>query len=525
MSFLQTRSARLIAALLFIIAALIFTYFRYHNLGSGLSFLLVAVVFGAYMAINIGANDVANNVGPAVGSGALTLLSALVIAAVFEALGAIVAGGDVTSTIKSGIIDPNLIPSTELFLSLMMAALLGGAIWLNLATVIGAPVSTTHSIVGGVLGAGIAAGGWGVAHWSTLGTIVASWVISPILGGFVAAGLLLLIKRVIIYRQDVLKAAKFWVPILIAFMAWAFSTYIILKGLSHIIEFSFAHAALLSVGIAVVIYFLVIPLINRQIEKLAKKNIEYGRRISRKKVSSLFTIPLIAAAALLSFAHGSNDVANAIGPLAAIVGILEGAAVSGKAAVPLWVMMIGAFGLSVGLVLFGPRLIKTVGTQITDLNKTRAFCVAMAAALTVIIASQLGLPVSSTHIAVGGVFGVGFLREYLAKDYETTAAKIKLQHKKAETTEEEDKELKKFLRRLRDASIEGRQIMLQEMNMQRKKTHDTILSKKEIKKLVKANKKQLVQRKMLLRIAAAWVITVPASAILSACLFFIIRLF
>ncbi|MFV0430567.1 MAG: inorganic phosphate transporter [Alphaproteobacteria bacterium] len=525
MAFLQTKIARLAIALLFIFAALIFTYLKYNNLSTGLTFLLVAVLFGAYMAINIGANDVANNVGPAVGSGALTLFSALIIAAIFEAMGAIIAGGEVTSTIKSGIIEPTLIPSTDIFLRLMMAALFGGAIWLNLATMIGAPVSTTHSIVGGVLGAGIAAGGWHVAHWESLGRIVASWVISPMLGGIIAASLLLLIKRLIVYREDVLKAAKFWVPILLAFMVWAFSTYLILKGLKHIIEFSFAHAALISLGIAFIAYWLIIPLINRQITQLAKKNNEYGRRLSRKKVSSLFTLPLIAAAALLSFAHGSNDVANAVGPLAAIVSILEGASVTSKAAIPLWVMMLGAFGLSVGLVLFGPKLIKTVGSEITDLNKTRAFCVAMAAALTVIIASQLGLPVSSTHIAVGGVFGVGFLREYLIKDFEETTAKIKLQYKNTEITAEDEKELKKSLRKLRDASIEGRKKILKKMNNKRKQSENSLFTKKEIKKLAKANKRQLVQRKMLLKIAAAWVVTVPASALLSATLFFIIRLF
>ncbi len=521
----SSRFTKISLVIAFIASILVFTYFKYQNLPSGRIFIIFAVIFGVYMAINIGANDVANNVGPAVGSGAITLLGALIIAAICEAAGALIAGGDVTSTIKNGIIDPSLL-TREDFLALMMAALLGGAIWLNLATMIGAPVSTTHSIVGGVLGAGIAAGGWQVAQWSKLVQIVTSWIISPVMGGVVAALLLLFIKRLVVYRENVLNAARFWIPILLSFMVWAFSTYLILKGLKKIIHLSFLHASFVAFIIAVASYFILRPIISRQVKKLAKKNKPYARRLSRKKVSSLFTLPLIAAAALLSFAHGSNDVANAIGPLAAIVSILEGGgAVANEASVPLWVMLIGALGLSFGLVLFGPKLIRTVGNEITELNKTRAFCVAMAAALTVILASQLGIPVSSTHIAVGGIFGVGFLREYLVKDFEKTAAKIKLEHKISDTSPEEDKEFKKFLRRFRDASTEGRKKMLKKMNKKIKKEKDTALTKKQIKALAKANKKQLVQRKILLTIVTAWVITVPASALLSASLYFIIKIF
>ncbi len=521
----SSRLVKICFALLFMLTVLIFAYVKYQDLSSGRMVVMIAVVFGGYMAINIGANDVANNVGPAVGSGAITLFGALVIAAICEAAGAIIAGGDVTSTIKNGIINPDLL-SKDSFLALMMAALLGGAIWLNLATMIGAPVSTTHSIVGGVLGAGIAAGGWQVAEWSKLTQIVASWVISPVMGGVVAALLLLFIKRLVIYRENVLNAARFWIPVLLSFMVWAFGTYIILKGLKKIIHLSFIQASLFSAVIAVISYFILKPIIRAQVNRLAQKNNTYGRRLSRKKVSSLFTLPLIAAAALLSFAHGSNDVANAIGPLAAIVSIIGGSSeIGGQAYIPLWVMLVGALGLSVGLVLFGPKLIKTVGNEITELNKTRAFCVAMAAALTVIVASQLGIPVSSTHIAVGGIFGVGFLREYLVKDFEEQVVEISLEHDINDQSQQEYKEFKKFIRRLRDASIEGRTQMLNKMKKQAKKAKETPLTKKEIKTLAKANKRQLVQRKILLTIVAAWVITVPASAILSAGLFFIIRLF
>ncbi len=217
--------------------------------------LVVAAAFGAYMALNIGANDVANNVGPAVGSKAISLAGAIIIAAVFESAGAIIAGGDVVSTIKKGIIDPSLISDTDTFIWLMMAALLAAAIWLNIATAFNAPVSTTHSIVGGVLGAGIAAGGFGIANWPVFGKIAASWVISPLFGGIIAASFLYLIKRTITYKEDKISAAKRIVPILISLMAWVFSTYLILKGLKKIWKLDFLTAGSIGFAIAITVFF------------------------------------------------------------------------------------------------------------------------------------------------------------------------------------------------------------------------------------------------------------------------------
>ncbi|MCU7811334.1 MAG: inorganic phosphate transporter, partial [Candidatus Thiodiazotropha sp. (ex Notomyrtea botanica)] len=385
--------------------------------------LIVAAMIGGYMAMNIGANDVANNVGPAVGSRAMTLTGAILIAAIFEALGALVAGGDVVGTIKKGIIDPALINDTDTFIWLMMGALLAGALWLNLATAIGAPVSTTHSIVGGVLGAGIAAGGWGIANWAKMGQIAASWVISPVLGGIIAAAFLYLIKRTITYKKDMLSAAGKMVPILVGVMAWAFGSYLVLKGLKKLWKVGMPLALLIGLGIGVLVIFLSKPLIKKVSAKLEN---------DKKSVNSLFTLPLIFAAALLSFAHGANDVANAIGPLAAINDALSSGGISAKAAIPLWVMMVGAIGIAIGLALYGPKLIKTVGSEITELDQTRAFCIALAAAITVIIATQLGLPVSSTHIAVGAVFGVGFLREYLKANYARMVDEIEMHHQGAD---------------------------------------------------------------------------------------------
>ena len=340
--------------------------FVMYYLGASNYLLIFSAVVGGYMAINIGANDVANNVGPAVGSGAISLVAAIGIAAIFEAAGALIAGGDVVSTIKKGIIDPNLIDNTEDFIWLMAGALLAGALWLNFATWMGAPVSTTHSIVGGVLGAGIAAGGLGIVDWGVMKAIVASWVISPVLGGLIAAGTLALIKQTILYREDKVNSAKTYVPFLVALMSLAFGMYIVLKGIKKVWKAELWEAGLVGLVIAIIVFIVCRLAIQKQSSTMENNS---------NSVNNLFTIPLIFAAALLSFAHGANDVANAVGPLAAIVDAFNSSEVHSKAAIPLWVMIIGALGLAVGLAMFGPKLIRTVGGEITELDKSRAFCI------------------------------------------------------------------------------------------------------------------------------------------------------
>ena len=501
----RRETLRVGVAIMFIVGIMLYTGAAASG-HEGHYLLVAAAMIGGYMAMNIGANDVANNVGPAVGSQAMTLTMAILIAAVFEAAGALIAGGEVVSTIKKGIINPALIPDTDTFIWLMMAALLAGAIWLNIATAIGAPVSTTHSIVGGVLGAGIAAGGFGIADWGRMGQIAASWVISPVLGGAIAAFFLYLIKRTITYKKDMNQAARKMVPILVSVMAWAFATYLILKGFKKIWKVEFMFAAGMGVVIAVMIYLLVKPAVARASDALGN---------DKQAVNHLFTIPLIFAAALLSFAHGANDVANAVGPLAAINEAITHGGIASKAPIPLWVMMVGALGISIGLALYGPKLIRTVGSEITELDQTRAFCIAMAASITVIIASQLGLPVSSTHIAVGGVFGVGFLREYLKASYSTMVEEIKAHHQ-----DQDEQVVESFLLEYKHASLDEKAVMLKQLKQHSAKAE---LTKKERKALKKLYRQELVKRSHLLKIAAAWVITVPASGAMAAILYFTIR--
>jgi len=522
---------RLGLALFFLVAISTYTILSNGEVSNNL-FLSIAALIGAYMAMNIGANDVANNVGPAVGSRAMTMTMAIVIAAVFEAAGALIAGGEVVKTIKKGIIDISAFGGNpDPFIWAMMAALLAGALWLNFATMMKAPVSTTHSIVGGVMGAGIAAAGFSIVSWGTMAKIAASWVISPLLGGIIAALFLLAIKKSIVFKENKIQAAQKYVPLFVAIMSWAFITYIVLKGLKkvwpQVVEIlnllplvymevthkpTFSTALILGFIFSIPVYFAI------------KKKLHAKHTImenSRESVNTFFTIPLIFAAALLSFAHGANDVANAIGPLAAINDAIVNGGISTKASIPLWVMGVGAFGIAIGLALYGPKLIKTVGSEITELDQIRAFSIAMAASITVIIASQLGLPVSSTHIAIGGVFGVGFLREYLHRDLPTVTIE-----EDTDTLHDEKKILNSYKDKAK--ALEAKSKKSEADYKELVSLYEKI---KEQEKLIKATKKhikrikkvQYVKRDAIKKIIAAWIVTVPAAALLAAMLYFMIR--
>ncbi len=433
--------------------------------------IVCAAVIGAYMALNIGANDVANNMGPAVGGKVLTITAAIVIAAICEFAGAVLAGGDVVRTVAKGIIAPGEAVSVVQFQYLMLAALLAAALWINLATILSAPVSTTHSIVGGVLGAGIAAAGVGLVNWLTMSKIAASWVISPVFGGVVAALLLLFIKVKVLNVPDRLAAAKRWVPILIGLMAAAFAAYMAMKGLKKIWRPSSIETAFFAIAAFFLAWLASRPYVAARTRNLAN---------TKRDINGLFDLPLIIGAALLSFAQGANDVANAVGPLAAIVShATEDGAIATKVTIPLWVMVVGAAGIAFGLGLFGPKLIAVVGEKITRLNSPRAYCVALSAAVTVLIATTLGLPVSSTHIAVGAVFGVGFLREFAENP---NKRKLRPGHKLNATA---------------DDAFDSRNF---------RKT------------------RYLVRRRFVWSIAAAWIITVPATALLAALIYAALQL-
>lgn len=444
------------------------------------AYVIAAALIAAYMALNIGANDVANNMGPAVGSRALTLTSALAVAAVCEAAGAILAGGDVVATISSSILQPEETFSLRHFILIMMAALLAASIWIHLATILGAPVSTTHAIVGGVVGAGIAASGHDIVQWPVIGAIAASWVISPVMGGVIAAMLLGFIKWTIIYRADRLPAARKWVPVLVALMIGIFAMYLITKGLSRV--WSPPLGVVLVAGLFGFVggYAVARPWVRARSKGLENR---------RKHVSTLFELPLIIAAGLLSFAHGANDVANAVGPLAAIVAAVEsGSPADARVDLPFWVLLIGAVGISVGLGLFGSRVIRTVGEQITKMDAIRAYCVALSAAITVLVASALGLPVSSTHIAVGAVFGVGWLRELLTNTGVPNPA------------------------------VQPSTIFLNTSKLN--KTPEAA-----IKNYQKREKRKLVRRQHVIGIGAAWVITVPAAGLVAALIYLLMAWF
>ena len=518
-------------AMVFMAGVLIYSFATTGGVPNNI-FLAIAALFGAYMAMNIGANDVANNVGPAVGSKALTMGGAIAIASIFEAAGALIAGGDVVKTIKKGIIDINAFGgNTDVFIWAMMAALLAAALWLNFATAVKAPVSTTHSIVGGVMGAGIAAAGFSIVNWGTMGKIAASWVISPVLGGIVAAGFLYAIKKSITYKDDKVAAAKKWVPVFVAIMAWAFTTYLTLKGLKKVwpnivtfvndtMFFALPVTKKPTLITALVFGLIVAIMVYAWVKMRMKKNKTLTN--DTDSVNVLFTIPLIFAAALLSFAHGANDVANAIGPLAAINDAVISGGISSEAEIPLWVMGIGAVGIAMGLALYGPKLIKTVGSEITELDQMRAFSIAMAASITVIIASQLGLPVSSTHIAIGGVFGVGFLREYLDRGNKA----VNKIDRKQESIMDDQKLLKAYQKELSDLDQKSKKSKedYQRIVSLYKHIDDEEQNIKDTKKAIKnVEKTEYVKRDAVKKIIAAWIITVPAAGLLAALIFYIMR--
>ena len=425
----------------------------------------LVIVFGFYMAWSIGANDVANAMGTSVGSGALTMRRAVLFAAILEFAGAFLVGTHVSNTVRKGIINPDIFIPEPMYLAYgMIAALLAAAVWLQLASYKGWPVSTTHTIVGAILGFGIAVGGLEAVYWKKIGSIVASWFVSPLLSGTISFMIFSILRRKIFFSHNPVKATKRLTPWLVFFVFSILTLVLVFKGLKNLkLDLPFTHAVGLAVIVGLVAALISWKLVQRihadetpevehhfQSPKVvsgivkAKKQLELVKeqatgetryQISRvlgevtmlsetvqvvvhdekssdkfKTVEKIFVYLQILSACFVAFAHGSNDVANAIGPLAAAIGIIKTGMITMKSAVPMWALSLGGLGIVVGLATWGWRVIETIGKKITELTPTRGFCAEFGAAITIVIASKLGLPVSTTHTLVGGVLGVGLAR-------------------------------------------------------------------------------------------------------------------
>ena len=375
--------------------------------------LVMALVFGLYMTWGIGANDVANAMGTSVGSGAISIRQAIVLAAIMELCGAYLAGGKVADTISKGILNGGRFESTpELLVFGMIGALLAAGIWLMLASMRGWPVSATHAIVGAVCGAGLAALGVDAVQWGMLGEIVASWFVSPVLGGLVSLVLTLSIRRLILNRADPIGQARKWGPMYAFLVGWIVSLVTITKGLKHVnIHLSDIEGQILSVALGVALAIAAKVMMNR-----IKLDARDDRDFHYASVEKLFIPLMVFTGAAMAFAHGSNDVANGIGPMAAVVQIIETQSVSSKSAVTPFMLFVGGIGIVIGLATYGYKVMATIGNKITELTPTRGYCATIAASIVVVAASGMGLPVSTTHIAVGAVMGVGIARGIGALD-------------------------------------------------------------------------------------------------------------
>ena len=378
----------------------------------GSLFLILACLFGFFMAWGIGANDVANAMGTSVGAKALTLKQAIFVAMIFEFLGAYLAGGEVTATIRKGIIDPDVMSAEpQLMIYGMLSALLAAGTWLMIASVNGWPVSTTHSIVGAIVGFAAVGISVDAVHWGKVGTIVASWVVSPVLAGTISFGLFISVKTIILDSEDPFHRAKKYIPIYMWMVGFMISMVTLLKGLKHVdldldlgLGSDFAHAIPLSFGVGLLVAALGMILM-RGIKDVPDDMNRFA------SVERVFGVLMVFTACAMAFAHGSNDVANAVGPLAAIASTVQsGGEIVAKSAVPWWILMVGALGIVLGLATYGWRVILTVGSKITELTPSRGFAAELGASATVVIASGTGLPISTTHTLVGAVLGVGFAR-------------------------------------------------------------------------------------------------------------------
>ncbi len=367
----------------------------------------VAVAACAYMAWNIGANDVANAMGTSVGSRSITMKQAVLLAAVFEFAGAFLVGGHVTDTVRKGIVSTEVFQGNpEIFVLGMLSAMLAAGVWLNLATFLGLPVSTTHSIIGAIVGFGLLVGGLSAIHWGKLGSVVLSWVVSPLIGGFMAWVIFTFIKRTVLASWNPVRAARRVVPILIFPVATILVLSILYKGLKNLkLDVPFSQALVIALIVGVLAYIVMKFFLAFRLREIPKKRADaFGQ------VEKIFSYLEVGTACYIAFAHGANDVANAIGPFAAIVAVFKSGNLAMQVPVPVWVLALGGAGIVVGLATWGYRVIETIGGKITSITPSRGFSAAFATATTVLVCSKLGLPVSTSHTLVGSVIGVGLAR-------------------------------------------------------------------------------------------------------------------
>jgi len=370
--------------------------------------LIMAIVFGLFMAWGIGANDVANAMGTSVGSGAITIKQAVIIAAVFEFAGAFLAGGQVTKTIRKGIIEADMLSGTpELLVYGMLASLLAAGIWLLVASRLGWPVSTTHTIVGAIVGFAAVGIGMDAVHWGKVGSIVMSWVVSPALAGTISYWLFRSVQGLILNTDTPFDNAKKYVPFYIFLTGFIIALVTMFKGLKHI---GLETTIVQNYGMAFIIGLIIMFIGKSYINKL-KIDPEADRDFHFANVEKVFAVLMVFTACAMAFAHGSNDVANAIGPVAAVVSIVQsGGEITQKSALPVWILLLGGVGIVAGLLMYGRRVMETIGKNITELTPSRGFAATLAAATTVVLASGTGLPISTTHTLVGAVLGVGMAR-------------------------------------------------------------------------------------------------------------------
>lgn len=370
--------------------------------------LILACAFGFFMAWGMGANDVANAMGTSVGSGVLTVKQAIIVAMIFEFCGAYLAGGEVTETIRSGIVQSNVVEDTpHLLVYGMLSTLLATGVWLTVASANGWPVSTTHTVIGAIIG--FAAVGISVdsVQWSQIGSIVASWIISPVLAGTISYILFRSVQRLILNTPDPFSQAKRYVPVYLFLTGFMVSMVTFMKGLKHVgVPLNGPQSVL-----AAAITGLIIMGFGKILLARVEPNAEQDRRFRFASTERLFAILMVFTACAMAFAHGSNDVANAVGPLAAIYSVIKSEGqVSASTAIPSWILLLGAVGIVAGLAMFGRRVMQTIGKKITELTPSRGFAAELGAASTVVLATGTGLPVSTTHTLVGAILGVGFAR-------------------------------------------------------------------------------------------------------------------